>query len=46
VEAELDGASVTLHFHPRCHDAWKLEIEAHTSESGLTESERMPTSAA
>jgi hypothetical protein len=27
VEAELDGARVTLHFHPRCHDAWKTEIE-------------------
>ena len=22
VEAELDGASVMLRFHPRCHDAW------------------------
>jgi len=22
VEAELDAATVTLHFHPRCHDAW------------------------
>jgi len=22
VEAELDGATVMLHFHPRCHDAW------------------------
>jgi hypothetical protein len=22
VEAQLDGATVTLHFHPRCHDAW------------------------
>jgi hypothetical protein len=27
VEAELDGARVTLHFHPRCHDAWKSESE-------------------
>jgi hypothetical protein len=27
VEAELDGAPVTLHFHPRCHDVWKAEIE-------------------
>ena|SRR5215475_4597070 len=22
VQAELDGATVMLHFHPRCHDAW------------------------
>jgi hypothetical protein len=22
VEAELDGATVMLHFHPRCHDSW------------------------
>lgn len=22
VEAELDGARLMLHFHPRCHDAW------------------------
>ncbi len=22
VEAELDGTTVMLHFHPRCHDAW------------------------
>lgn len=33
VEADLDGTPVTLHFHPRCHDAWKVEIEAHRSES-------------
>jgi hypothetical protein len=23
VEAQLDGATVMLHFHPRCHDAWR-----------------------
>jgi hypothetical protein len=28
VEAELDGEPLTLHFHPRCHDAWKMESEA------------------
>jgi hypothetical protein len=22
VEVLLDGATVMLHFHPRCHDAW------------------------
>jgi len=27
VEALLDGEPVTLHFHPRCHDAWKAERE-------------------
>lgn len=36
VEAQLDGATVTLHFHTRCHDTWKAEIEAPTTavESG------------
>jgi hypothetical protein len=28
VEAELDGEPLTLHFHPRCHDARKMESEA------------------
>jgi hypothetical protein len=23
IEAELDQQRLTLHFHPRCHDAWK-----------------------
>jgi hypothetical protein len=23
LEAELDGQAVTLHFHPRCHEAWR-----------------------
>ena len=27
VEAELDGETVLLHFHPRCHDAWKAGQE-------------------
>lgn len=27
IEAELDSKSVTLHFHPRCHDAWKAGRE-------------------
>jgi len=46
VEAELDGALVTLHFHPRCHDAWKLEIEAHRSDGETTDAERRHTPAA
>jgi hypothetical protein len=28
VEAQLDGARVTLHFHTRCHDAWRAEVDA------------------
>lgn len=28
VEAELDGARVTLHFHTRCHESWRAETEA------------------
>jgi hypothetical protein len=27
VEAQLDGETVMLHFHPRCHDAWKAGQE-------------------
>jgi hypothetical protein len=27
VEAQLDGSTVMLHFHPRCHDAWKYGQE-------------------
>ena len=23
VEAQLDGKTIMLHFHPRCHDAWR-----------------------
>jgi hypothetical protein len=29
VEARLDGATVMLHFHPRCHDAWTGGQEPH-----------------
>jgi hypothetical protein len=38
VEAELDGGTVTLHFHPRCHDAWRAEIEGPAAESRLQDS--------
>jgi hypothetical protein len=27
VEAQLDGVTVMLHFHPRCHDAWQTGQE-------------------
>jgi hypothetical protein len=27
VEAQLDGAMIMLHFHPRCHDAWTMGQE-------------------
>jgi hypothetical protein len=33
VEAELDGARLTLHFHPRCHDAWKSDSEAVSAQT-------------
>lgn len=39
VEAELDGAPLTLHFHPRCHDAWKAEIEGLTTGDPTTQSQ-------
>ena len=31
VEAQLDGATVMLHFHPRCHDAWTAGQEPLTA---------------
>ncbi len=31
IEAELDSQRLTLHFHPRCHDAWVAEREASAS---------------
>jgi hypothetical protein len=34
VEAQLDGARVTLHFHPRCHDTWKAELETPAAADG------------
>lgn len=27
IEADLDGQSINLHFHTRCHDAWKAGRE-------------------
>lgn len=30
VEAKLDGEPITLHFHARCYDTWRLSREAHT----------------
>jgi len=43
VEAQLDGARVTLHFHPRCHDAWKIELA--TGEAQESEQPRIQTPA-
>jgi len=31
VEAQLDGTTVMLHFHPRCHDAWTAGQEPLTA---------------
>jgi hypothetical protein len=33
VEAKLDGATVMLHFHPRCHDAWTAGQEPTASSA-------------
>jgi hypothetical protein len=33
VEAQLDGEPVTLHFHTRCHDAWKTECESAEAQN-------------
>ncbi len=27
VEAQLEGAPITLHFHARCYDTWRLSRE-------------------
>ncbi len=27
IEAELEAQKITLHFHPRCHDAWRAGLE-------------------
>jgi len=32
IEADLDNQRLTLHFHPRCHDAWKAGIEPPAGE--------------
>jgi hypothetical protein len=47
VEAQLDGARLTLHFHPRCHDAWKAEVESRASSDGqVLQQQSMQTPAA
>jgi hypothetical protein len=46
VEAQLDNARVTLHFHPRCHDTWKAELENSSGgEAQASEHPRMQTPA-
>jgi hypothetical protein len=35
VEAQLDGVTVMLHFHPRCHDAWTAGQEPSLASVGL-----------
>jgi len=32
IEADLDTKRLTLHFHPRCHDAWKAGLEPPATE--------------
>jgi hypothetical protein len=32
LEAELDGMPVTLHFHPRCYEAWRVERQPSEPE--------------
>jgi hypothetical protein len=34
VEAKLDGTTLMLHFHPRCHDAWTAGQEPSLSSFG------------
>lgn len=33
IEAELDLQRITLHFHPRCHDAWRAGLEPPLEQS-------------
>jgi len=42
VEAELDGKPLTLHFHPRCHDAWKMESEAASESEEQARKQAIP----
>jgi hypothetical protein len=40
VEAQLDGATVMLHFHPRCHDAWTAGQEPAAAPAPVIALER------
>jgi hypothetical protein len=33
VEARLDGEALMLHFHPRCHDAWRSSRDLPPGEA-------------
>ena len=33
VEARLEGEVLTLHFHPRCYDAWQTSRQPRAGES-------------
>jgi hypothetical protein len=35
VEALLDGERVTLHFHPRCHETWRVEAESSAAAESM-----------
>jgi hypothetical protein len=32
VEAQLAGETLLLHFHPRCHDAWRMSREPQSAQ--------------
>ena len=32
VEAQLDGETLVLHFHPRCYDTWRMSRDAPAPE--------------
>src|SRR5262249_41137965 len=36
IEADLDSQRLTLHFHPRCHDAWKAGLEPPATDAADT----------
>ena len=36
VEARLEDESLILHFHPRCHDAWRASREPAATEPPST----------
>ncbi|HUI59281.1 MAG TPA: hypothetical protein VLX90_03625 [Steroidobacteraceae bacterium] len=44
VEARLDDELLMLHFHPRCHDAWKAGQPAARTEAGDDAAARSPGS--
>jgi hypothetical protein len=46
VEAELDGATIALHFHVKCYDLWRGSRDSPADAAALDPPEAQPGSAA